>query len=80
MDTNNAARRALFETVPMIEHNGRPYAVRLKDIPQPWQDQFRAALRGSACPVIPGEPMCAFAWDWRDWTLGTFPRSASDWP
>lgn len=61
--------------VPVIERNGRPFAIRLRDIPQPWQDRFRTALRGSACPVIGGEGHCAYVWDWQDWLQGRFPRS-----
>jgi hypothetical protein len=43
---------------------GRPYFVVVDDIPQPWRDQFRAALYSSACPVIDGYDWCAYAWDW----------------
>ncbi|MGZ2747537.1 hypothetical protein [Burkholderia stagnalis] len=61
-------------TAPLIERAGRAFAVRLSDIPQPWRDSFRIALRGSACPALDGEGECAYAWDWQDWLQGTFPR------
>jgi hypothetical protein len=62
--------------VPVIEREGKASYVRLADIPQPWRDTFRAALRGSACPLIDGEGDCAWAWDWKDWIKGTFPRGS----
>ncbi|WP_230459323.1 hypothetical protein [Burkholderia ubonensis] len=69
-----AERLAAPRAVRVIEHEGRPYYVRLADVPQPWRDQFRAALRGSGCPVIAGEGECAYASDWSDWLRGSFPR------
>lgn len=60
--------------VPVIERDGRPFAVRLADIPHPWQERFRSALRGSACPVIDSEGDCAYVWDWQDWLQGHFPH------
>jgi hypothetical protein len=54
----DAERRALPHAVPMHVHKGRPYYVCLSGIPAPWQDAFRMALRGSACPVIDGRGMC----------------------
>ncbi|WP_434717221.1 hypothetical protein P5X00_39875 (plasmid) [Paraburkholderia sp. A2RO-4L] len=67
-------RYAALHTVPVIERDGRPPYVRLADIPTPWQEAFRDALRGSACPAIKGEAECAYAWDWRDWLDGRFPH------
>jgi hypothetical protein len=64
----------LLATVPVFERAGKPYYVRLADVPSPWQDRFRAALRGSGCPVITGEGECAYAWDWQEWLQGFFPR------
>src|SRR5258708_6349200 len=76
MELHSKLNAALLASVPVIERDGRPDYVRLNDIPQPWQDTFRAALRGSACPLIDGEGEgdCAWAWDWKDWVEGTFPR------
>ena len=71
---NDADRSALLAAVPVHEHKGRPYYVRLADIPPPWQDAFRAALRGSACPVIEGQGECAYDHDWTDWLQGRFPH------
>jgi hypothetical protein len=46
----------------------------LNNIPQPWYDTFRSALRGSCCPVIDGAGQCAWATDWNDWLKGRLPR------
>lgn len=64
--------------MPVIERNGRPFAIRLRDIPQPWQSRFHTALRGSACPVIEGEGLCAYVWDWQDWLQGRFPHDGGE--
>jgi hypothetical protein len=42
----------LRQAVPMRERNGRPYYVRLPDVPPPWQTEFDFALHRSACPPI----------------------------
>jgi hypothetical protein len=65
---------ALRQAVPMRERNGRPYYVRMQDIPPPWQTEFDFALHGSACPLINGEGKCAYAWDWLDWLQGRLPH------
>ncbi|WP_429342609.1 hypothetical protein [Paraburkholderia sp. GAS42] len=67
-------RAILVARVPVIERNGQPDYVCLNDIPQPWQDTFRAALHGSCCPVIDGVGECAWATDWKGWLEGRFPR------
>lgn len=68
-------RAALRQAVPIqLRADGRPYYVRLADIPQPWRDELRAALPGSGCPAIAGEGECAYASDWVDWLRGRFPR------
>ncbi|CAE6697372.1 hypothetical protein [Paraburkholderia domus] len=64
--------------VPVIERHGRPFAIRLRDIPQPWQGRFHTALRGSARPVIEGEGLCAYVWDWQDWLQGRFPHDGGE--
>ncbi|PYE22864.1 hypothetical protein C7410_109160 [Paraburkholderia silvatlantica] len=64
--------------VPAIERHGRPFAIRLRDIPQPWRGHFHTALRGSACPVIEGEGLCAYVWDWQDWLQGRFPHDGNE--
>lgn len=69
-----AERLAALRTVPVIERNGRPFYVRLADIPAPWREAFRVTLRGSGCPAIDGEAECAYAWDWEDWLQGRFPH------
>ena len=60
-------RDELLAAVPLRDHNGKPYYVDLADIPQPWRDQFLAALRGSQIPVIEGVERAAYAWDWQQW-------------
>jgi hypothetical protein len=72
MELQSKLSAALLASVPVMERNGRPFAVRLTDIPQPWQDQFRIALRGSACPVLDGEGELGYAWDWKRWIEGSF--------
>jgi hypothetical protein len=74
MELQSRLNATLLESVPAVERAGQSSYVRLKDIPQPWQDTFRAALRGSGRPLIDGEGDCARARDWTDWINGTFPR------
>jgi hypothetical protein len=57
-------RLALLDSVPVIERNGRSFAVRLDDIPQPYQNEFRKTLRGSAIPSQDNGQELAFVWDW----------------
>ncbi|MGF6776188.1 hypothetical protein [Paraburkholderia sp. GAS334] len=73
-DAYRMADLAALRKVPVHVHNGRRYYVRLSEIPAPWQDAFRAALRGSCCPAIDGEGECAFEWDWSDWLHGRLPH------
>lgn len=61
-------RQELLQSVTI--QDGR--YIRLADIPAPWRQQFTTALKGSACPLIPGEPACAFAHDWTNWVAGTW--------
>lgn len=58
---------ALRAVVPVHERDGRPLYVILDDIPQPWRDQFWAALRGSQCPKVKGVERAAYVWDWQSW-------------
>ncbi|CAN7465165.1 hypothetical protein [Paraburkholderia hospita] len=67
-------RGAALRGVPVQRPESGPPYVRLADIPAPWQSQFRAALRGSACPVAEGARDCAYWSDWIDWIEGRFPR------
>ncbi len=57
-------------TVPVIERDGRAFAVRLAD-PEPHRTAFAAALRGSQVPVLEDESDLAYAWDFADWVCGT---------
>ncbi|KHK60178.1 hypothetical protein PI86_03990 [Burkholderia sp. A9] len=63
--------RKSLGTVPVIERNGRPFAVRLADIPEPHRTAFDRALTGSAVSVLDGEGDFAYAWDFADWVSGT---------
>lgn len=61
----------LLAAVPVREFRGRPFFVRIQDVPEPWRQQFERALMGSACPVIDGEATCAHVTDWKSWVYGT---------
>lgn len=63
-------RDELFSAVPVHEHDGRSRYVNTSEIPEPWQAQFLAALRGSQCPVIAGVERAAYARDWLAWLHG----------
>jgi hypothetical protein len=62
----------LQRTVPVIEDDGRPYAVRLASVPQPWQGELRDLMRREAVPVFneDGQGDCLYAWDWEAWLAG----------
>ncbi|HDR9258354.1 TPA: hypothetical protein QDB21_004337 [Burkholderia vietnamiensis] len=66
--------RESLSVVPVIERDGRAFAVRLADIPEPHRTAFAGALHGSACPVIEGGGECAYASDWQHWLEGRFQR------
>lgn len=68
-----------LNAVPIREIAGKrgPFRfVVLSDIPQPFRQQFRAALRGSGCPRVEGYDFdpedCAYAQDWIDWASGNW--------
>jgi len=65
-------RDELIAAVPVHEYEGRPFYVNLAEIPQPWRDQFWAALYGSQCPKIEGVERAAYAWDWDCWVHGSW--------
>jgi len=60
-------RDELIASVPIHEHNGYPYFVRLSEVPEPWRGQFEQALFGSGCPLFEGESQLAYKWDWDSW-------------
>lgn len=62
----------LIAVVAVHEHGGRPYFIRIGDIPEPWQSQFRRATYGAQQPVIDDEGSLAYAWDWLQWVGGTW--------
>ncbi len=61
----------LLDSVPIHRRGSGGYVV-LAEIAQPWRDQFAAALRGSAAPLIDGAGPCAWAHDWQQWVVGTW--------
>ncbi|MCW5651750.1 MAG: hypothetical protein KIS62_18545 [Ramlibacter sp.] len=63
-------RDELLAVVPVREFRGRPFYVRMADIPEPWRRQFMSSLIGSAIPAIEGEGDCAHSYDWRAWVQG----------
>ncbi len=64
-------RQELIAAVPVHEIDGRPYFVALREIPQPWREQFTAALYGCACPVFEEHGPSAFFADWDTWVRST---------
>ena len=57
----------LIAAAPVHERDGRPLYVSLEDIPQPWRDQFWAALRGSSCPKVDGVDRVTEIWNQQSW-------------
>lgn len=60
----------LIAAVPIREFRGRPFYVRISDIPPPWDGQFSRALSGAGCPGFEGEGPCAYSHDWLSWANG----------
>lgn len=60
----------LIAAVPIREFRGRPFYVRISDIPPPWDAQFSRALYGAGCPGFEGEGRCAYSHDWENWVNG----------
>ena len=51
-------RQELLASVPIRNAEGGRYYVDLADIPQPWRDEFWAALHGSGRPIVEGGRTC----------------------
>jgi len=64
------SRNELIACVPVHEYNGRPFFIRVVDIPDPWRAPFLKTLVGSQCPAFEGEGDLAYAWDWERWVNG----------
>ncbi len=45
-------RKQLLAAVPVHEHNGKPYFVRLSEIPEPWRTQMKKEVILCAQPAI----------------------------
>ena len=63
-------RQEVLASVPICNAEGGRYYVDLADIPQPWRDEFWAALHGSGLPIVEGVERAAYAWDWEGWVCG----------
>lgn len=63
-------RQEVLTSVPIRNAEGGRYYVDLADIPQPWRDEFWAALHGSGLPIVEGVERAAYAWDWEGWVCG----------
>jgi hypothetical protein len=65
----------LQRVVPVIEDAGKPYAVRIVDVPQPLQEERREWWRIWSLPLFnpDGGGDCIYAWDWSDWLDGRVP-------
>ncbi|WP_175899372.1 hypothetical protein [Burkholderia vietnamiensis] len=66
---NNRNPLDLLNPIPIIERNGSPFAIRIGDIPQPWQDEFVMAMTSTPVPRIEGESALVYFSDWRNWAL-----------
>lgn len=55
--------------VPIRKEGDVPY-VRIEDIPEPAAGEFDKRMWHSTVPVIPGEGLCFYAWDWLDFLAG----------
>ena len=61
-------RSYLQRAVPVINHQGRPYCVRLDAVPTPWRGALQECIRRESIPLFnDGAGDCIYAWDWRDW-------------
>ena len=63
-------RQEVLASVPIRNAEGGRYYVDLADIPQPWRDEFWAALHGCGRPIVEGVERAAYAWDWEGWVCG----------
>ena len=68
-------RLVLQRVVPVSEDAGKPYCVRISDVPQPLQDELRERWRTWGLPLFDpdGRGDCIYAWDWSDWIDGRVP-------
>lgn len=53
--------------IPLIVEAGKPYAVALVDIPEPYRTQFESSLRGRQAPIFEGRGPCAYLADFYEW-------------
>ena len=55
----------LAEILAAVPVKGR--IIRIIDIPNPWRSEFLHDSYGSTMPVVPGEGLCSYSYDWRTW-------------
>ena len=61
----------LIAAVPVHDYKGRPFFLRLAEIPEPYLTQLFQSLVGCACPALPGEGGPLYhASDWYAWASG----------
>ncbi|GAC1569448.1 MAG: hypothetical protein NVS3B3_23840 [Aquirhabdus sp.] len=63
-------RDELIRSVPVHEYKGRPFFIRVADIPDPWRTQFWKDITPCQCPAFEGEGDLAYVWDWERWVYG----------
>lgn len=64
-------RDDLLAALPIHDYKGRPFFIRLVEVPEPYRQQFFETVVGCACPTFPGEPgPLYYAWDWKNWVHG----------
>ena len=59
--------KQLLAAVQVYQPRSDLNLIRITDIPEPWQGQFKYALRGSACPMFETLGPCAYLHDWQAW-------------
>lgn len=63
-------RMDLLAAVPIHAPVRGPTYILISDIPQPWRDEFVAAIQGKSRPQIPTDVAIAYAFTWKDWVRG----------
>lgn len=69
-------RKQLLAAVPVHEIDGKPFFIRLSEVPEPWRNQMRREVILCAQPAFEGEAGLYYAWDFEDWVSGRWWGSA----
>lgn len=74
-DDRHVLQRVVPVVMPVIEDAGKPYAVRIADVPQPLQDELREWWRMWCLPLFDPDGCgdCIYLWDWSAWLDGRVP-------